>query len=190
MHKSPQKIFIYGVPGSGKTYISKKLSKILNLPVIEGDKIKSLARKGKPKDKFPFLYLGTSQAFGEFGKLSEETAIKGLLAVRETLKEFVKTEVDKQHGKGFILEAAFLDPNLLKNSGEAVLITVPDKARHKRQFLSHREKVFDFSGSEFKAARIVQEYLVPEAKGLNIPILVNDDRLDESIANLFLDLSA
>ena len=34
------RIFIYGVPGVGKTYFSKSLGRELNLSVVEADKIK------------------------------------------------------------------------------------------------------------------------------------------------------
>lgn len=152
------KIFIYGVPGAGKTYFSKALGKELNLSIFEGDKLK----KGEP---------GTCQAYKLFGDLNEENVIKGLMFVRNALKETVNNEIEKH--ESLILEAAFLDPNELKNKGRIILVTNQDEKKHKEYFLKHREKLLDFKGNEFKAARIVQEYLIKEAEKLDIEIISN-----------------
>lgn len=161
-----QIIFIYGVPGTGKTYYSKLLGKQLGLPVIEGDKIKNIARKGRPKNQFPFLYLGTCQAYQVFGELNQVNAIQGLKEVREALRPFVIEEIKKQNS--FILEAAFLDPNELQQFGKVILLTLTDENLHKKRYLSHREKILDFSANEFKTARIIQKFLIEEAEKLGI----------------------
>lgn len=151
------KIFIYGVPGSGKTYYSKQLSKKLNIPIIEADK--------KIKKKY-----GTCQAFKKFGPLNITNAIKGLLAVRDETREWVRKLITESD---FILEGAFLDPNDLNNFDKLILLVTTDEKQHKKQFLTHREKLLDFSGEEFKSARIIQDYLITEAKKLGVEIVVN-----------------
>lgn len=167
------KIFIYGVPGVGKTYFSRALGKKMGIKVIEADGLRKLAQKDKPRNKYPFLYLSTCKAYKEFGELNEANAIKGLLAVRQALQNVVNTELTGT--KDFVLEGAFLDPNQLKGLGRMILLTTTDENRHKKQFLTHREKSLDFAGAEFESARIVQKYLMQEAKHLNIEIVDNQD---------------
>lgn len=53
-----------------------------------------------------------------------------------------------------------------------------DEDRHRRQFLHHREKMLDIAMNEFKAARMVQEYLLKEAQRLSVDILNNDRDLE------------
>lgn len=170
------RVFIYGVPGTGKTSFSKRLGKRLRIPILEADTIKRKIRKNKPRDQFPFLYLATCKAYAIFGKLTMENAMKGMLAVRNALREAVIDEV-KYRGD-LILEGAFLDPVSLKKFGKVVLLTTMDESRHRRQFLRHREKLLDITMSEFRAARMVQEYLIEEAQRLGVDILDNDRDLE------------
>ncbi len=163
------KILIYGVSGSGKTYFSKKLGKQLGLPVFEADKIKDKLRETKKKEEYPFIYLGTCQAYRYFGELNKENVIKGLLSVREALNQAVIDELQK-HDQ-IIMEGAFFDPDSLKNLGRVILLTTIDEKRHRKQFLSHREKMLDIKNNQFKAARIIQGYLIEEAKSLGLEII-------------------
>src|SRR3989344_1697633 len=109
-------ILIYGVPGSGKTHISQKMSNDLKLPLFEADTLKDELRKLTTKEESPFLFLGTCQAYRHFGELNEDHALKGLKAVRRAFADRVNEEIQK-HDE-FIMEGAFLDPNLLKDSGK------------------------------------------------------------------------
>lgn len=167
------RLFIYGVPGSGKTHYSKVLGKKLNLPVIEADKIKKKARKDKSRKEYPFLYLGTCLAYKQFGDLNKENAIKGLKAVRHALNEAITGEINENNNS--IIEGAFLDPNSLTKFGRVILLITVDEQQHRKQFLKHREKLFDFKGNEFKSARLIQDFLIDEAKELNIEIIKNID---------------
>ncbi len=163
------RIFIYGVPGVGKTHYAKILGKELSLTVREADKVKIIARKNKPKKDYPFLYLGTCLAYRQFGELNKENAIKGLLAVRQALSEAVEAEI-KEHDNA-IIEGAFLDPRLVTKFGRTILLTAKDEQKHRQQFLHHREKLFDFNSDEFHSARIIQEYLIEEARQLKIEVI-------------------
>lgn len=154
-------IFIYGVPGVGKTYYSKNLGKKLNIPVFETDKLK----------KKPLPKLATCLAYKTFGKLTIENAIKGLMLVRDTYREAVEQEISKY--KNIIMESAFLDPNSLILIGKPVLLITSDKNKHLSQFSRHREKIFDIYKNEFRAARIIQKYLITEARKLYIEIVEN-----------------
>ncbi len=165
------KILIYGVPGVGKTHYAKVLGKELHLSVIEADKLRKPAQKNTSKKESPFLYLGTCLAYKQFGDLNKENAIRGLLAVRQALSAAVDAEIRKSDD--VIIEGAFLDPRLITQFGRVILLTTTDAQKHKKQFLSHPERLFDFAGREFKSARIVQEYLIEEAKKLGIEVVDN-----------------
>lgn len=154
------KTFVYGVPGSGKTYYSRALGKKFNIPVFEADKLK--------KKSFSRI-LSTCLAYTEFGDFSPENVIKGLLLVRDTYREVVEQEIIKY--TDVIMEGAFLDPNSLLGFSKPILLICSDEAKHKSQYLKHREKLLDFQGNEFRAARIIQKYLVSEAINLNIEVV-------------------
>lgn len=179
-----KRLFLYGVPGSGKTHVAKLLGARFNIKVLEGDIIRKKANKNKPLREFPFLHLGTCQAYKQFGDLTPENARKGLFAVRKALQFAVEREVKRRNGS-FVLEAAFLDPKTLASLGKIILLTTMDEARHKRQFLHHREKLLDITDGEFRAARINQKYLVDEANKLGIPIIDNNENLERSLATQF-----
>ncbi|OGN03339.1 MAG: hypothetical protein A2651_02545 [Candidatus Yanofskybacteria bacterium RIFCSPHIGHO2_01_FULL_42_12] len=164
-------VFIYGVPGSGKTYISHKMSGNLSLPLFEADTLKEGLRKVTTKEESPFLFLGTSQAYRHFGEFNKDNVIKGLKAVRRALAESVAEEV-KNHNE-VIMEGAFLDPNLLKDLGKLILVITSNEEQHRKQFFQHREESED-NISEFEAARIIQDFLIDEAKGLNVEIKENE----------------
>lgn len=166
-----KKVFIYGVPGSGKTYLSQKIADNLNLPLFEADTLKEPLRKFTTKDKSPFLFLGTSQAFRYFGEPNTENVIRGLKSVREVLADAVNKEI--QSRERVVVEGAFLDPNLLKNDGKLILVITSDEKQHRDQFFKNRENN-EANLEEFKAARIVQDFLVKEAKDLGIEILENE----------------
>lgn len=181
------KIFFYGVPGTGKTHLSKKLGKQLSLRVIEGDKLKKLARKNIPRSQNPFFYLGTCQAWQEFGPLNKENAIKGLLAVRQAFADFISQYL--QNKESFIFEAAFFDPNLVGNNDRVLrklsaksdhysLLITSDESQHRKQFYHHIEKRLNLKDTQFQATRMVQEYLIKEAKKLNIIIIENNGLKD------------
>jgi len=157
------RIFIYGVPGAGKTYYSKILGKKLNLPVLEADKIK--------RQVSPFKSIKTCLAYKRFGALTLKNVIKGLLLVRDTYQRVVEKEILKS--SDFIMEGAFLNPNQLIKFGKPILLITSDENKHRSQFLKHREKLLDFQKNEFQAARMIQKYMIAEAKRIGIEIIEN-----------------
>lgn len=170
------RIFIYGVPGVGKTHYSKVLGKELGLSVFEADKIKKEERKGKHKKNHPFLYLGTCLAYQQFGDLNEVNVIKGLIAVRHALQKALEAKI-KKHDHS-IIEGAFLEPGSVRKFGKPLLLVTTDEEKHKRQFLSHREKLLDLQNNEFRSARIIQKFLINEAKQLDIEIIDNKKKFE------------
>ncbi len=166
------KIFIYGVAGSGKTTFSLDLKEKTNYTLVEGDTLRALAQKGKTKEEAPFAYMGTSGAFRKFGDLTEENVIKGLRAVRDNMIPYIQEEIEK-HPNELIFECAFLDPEQVMNKGKLILLTKTDEESHRKQFFAHREE--NETGLEhFKAVRIIQEFLIAEAKQYPVEIVENN----------------
>lgn len=151
-----QRYFIYGVPGVGKTYFSKKLREKTELPHIELDSIKE---QNQP---------GTCQAYARFGELNEENAVRGLKFVRDLYRNKIKEVIDIKQGG--IFDAAFIDPNSVKSLGAVILIIALDEKLHREHFFVNRENTLD-TIHEFQVARLVQEYLIQEAKDLGIKIV-------------------
>jgi len=173
------RLFLYGAPGVGKTHIASLAGKAIEVCVIEGDQLKSKARQGVSRLTVPFLYLGTCQAYQEYGELTAEHVIKGLRSVRQALREVVIETVEAD--ENMILEGAFLDPVMLQQYGTCFLITCSDEQEHQRRFLQHREKLLDWNENEFRAARIAQEYYIQEAHTFGVQIIDSMDPIDESL---------
>lgn len=168
------KILIYGVPGSGKTTFSLDLKNKTDYPLVEGDSLRVFAQKDKTKEEDPFAYMGVSGAFRKFGDLTKENVIKGLRAVRENMVPYIEAEIEKYPDE-LILECAFLDPEQVANKGRVILLTKMDEVEHKKQFFAHREEN-EKSLEHFKASRIIQEYLIDEAK--NYPVEIVENKFD------------
>jgi 2-phosphoglycerate kinase len=176
-----QGIFIYGVPGSGKTTIGRGLAERLGYRFVEADRVRDQARdnpRGGPSA--PFLVVGTTEAWGMFGDLSPSTAMRGLIAVRDALALAVANEI-KQQRAPFVMEAAFLRPRDVRRVGPVLLVITEDEYDHEQHFFEHRLKERSTVES-FRAARMLQDYLIQEAAKASIPILSNRDAVDETIA--------
>lgn len=167
-------IFIYGASGAGKTHVSLVLQKRLKTSLFEADSIRDVVQKDTTKEKDPLLFLGTAQAYKHFGGVNPENCVKGLLAVREAMAGFVGKEI--QNKNKTIIEGAFLDPNKLIRHGKMLLIVTTDESGHKKHFFEHRPENQD-NIDEFRSARMVQDYLIEEARNLDITIIENNDEL-------------
>ena len=170
--QSDSKIFIYGVPGSGKTTFSLDLKEKTGYPLVEGDILRTLAQQGKTKEEEPFAYMGISAAFRKFGDLTQENVIKGLKAVRKNMAQYIQEEIEKYPNE-LILECAFLDPQQVADKGKIILLTKSDEESHRKQFFTHRE-VNEKSLEHFRAARIIQDFFIKEAGNYNVEIIENN----------------
>jgi 2-phosphoglycerate kinase len=171
--KQSKKIFIYGVPGAGKTTYSLQLKKQLSIPLVEADYLRQVfAQKDKTKEEDPFVYVGTTEAFRQFGDLNRENVIQGLKAVRKSMALYVHKELSKFSGRS-IIEGAFLDPEMLAKLGKLVLVVTSDESKHRVQYFQHREQNLT-TIENFKAARMLQEHLQTEALTYDVEILEND----------------
>lgn len=182
------KIFLYGVPGVGKSTLAKQLAQHLGYDYIELDTVRPNAQHLVTQEEAPFVYEYTTEAWRHFGELSSKTAVQGFLAVRHALTPFITSELEK-HPDNFVAEAVYLDPNAFMPQGASCfLITSPDQNQHFSQFFVRRPRTEDEENNQFKAARWMQDHLISEAKKLGLDIIDNQE-LDETIKKLNSRLS-
>jgi 2-phosphoglycerate kinase len=164
------KIFIYGVPGAGKTSTSRHLKLRLNYPLVEGDHIKEhILPLTKTEAEDPYLYTGTKQAWRHFGVLNKTNIIKGLEAVRLSAKTIIDNEITLYDN--LILEGIFLDP-AYSQQGKMFLIITEDEAQHRQQFFQNRPRT-QANEDGFVGGRLLQHHLIAEAQTYNIEIIPN-----------------
>ncbi len=169
-----RRVLIYGVPGTGKSTVAEMLAGSLGYKYIELDGIRSKAKKLVSQPHDPFLYEYTTRAWRQFGEFSKPNVVSGFLAVRDAMTKYVADELARQVD-GYIAEAVFIDPKLSDSTNAtALLITVANKHQHYAQFFTHRNKSSE-SGQQFEAARYIQDFLIEEARKLNISTFNNTD---------------
>lgn len=165
------KILVYGVSAAGKTTLCKLLREKTKFPLVHGDNI----RDGG--------YPGTKTAWRKYGSLTKENAIKGLHDVREYMQKDVHdklAELDE-----FIFEAVFIDPAQYHTKATIFLIVTTDEADHRKHFFERWPET-DERIESFRAVRIIQEYLIEEAKDLGIKIIHNIGTPEEVLKNFKL----
>lgn len=182
---SSKKIVIYGVPGSGKTTLAIKLSEALRLPHLEADEVRQIGKQNKSLEIAPFFFLPTTEAYRALGHRTRANVLEGFRRVREAYRVLVRQKINS-YRNGCIAEAAFINPATSEKNWLKILVIVPLAARHRKQFLLHRASNA-LINDQFKNARIIQKFLVDEAKRLNIPIIKNDSDI-KSLLKIALSL--
>lgn len=166
-------ILIYGVPDVGKTTITKCMHAKTGIYLIEGDFIR-------------IPYPATKYAWRKFGSLTKENAIRGLLYVRDYMHKDVDKVLDKH--KEVILEAVFIDPVKYHNRAKMYLLVCTDEATHRKQFFKKRAET-DESRENFLAIRMIQEFLLNEAKKLKVKVIQNDSNPDVVAQQIISEIS-
>jgi 2-phosphoglycerate kinase len=169
-------ILIYGAPGAGKTTASKLLHEKLKVELYEGDYLREVVlpnEVGESDD--PFLYVGTKQAWRQFGELNAENVVKGLKSVRKSMWPYIE-KVLAQYPE-VIFEAAFLDPTVFQHN-KLYLVVTTDELKHREQFFRGRKYFHPQYGSNeleegFQASRLIQDYLLAEAERLTVSVIRN-----------------
>jgi 2-phosphoglycerate kinase len=176
-------ILFYGVPGIGKTYITRKLSKKYNLPLIELDSLRKPLQIYSDLSSNPFLFYGTTEAYKAFGESTQGNIIKGLLSVRQAMETSVR-ELLSDINTRTIIEGAFLDPKYAIQYGEVLLLKQEDEQKHRQQFFENREDTEDNEKS-FVVSRVLQDYLIKEASKYRVPQFSSMDllKIQEYIQN-------
>lgn len=120
----------------------------------------------------------------EYGQFSVAHVIHGLLAVRAAMNPYVLEIIGQTQTKS-VIEGAFLNPSVLTQFTNGILVTRKNEKPHRLQFLIHRPN--QTSSTSYQASRIIQTYLLSEAKQLHIQSIESDYTLNkvEIVQNLF-----
>jgi 2-phosphoglycerate kinase len=176
------RIFIYGVAGTGKSFMSRYLKMRLNYPLIEADTLKehSLAITSSP-----FISIGPKYAWRRFGAMTPANIIKGLEAVRASARSAIEAEL--QTYENVIMEGVFLGPAYASH-GKMILMIVVDASRHRDRYFRKRAHTKE-DEEGFAASRLLQDYLITEARQLGIEIIENHEDSPLLAESLSLALS-
>ena len=167
------KYFIYGVPGVGKTTFASTFAKQHNYKYLELDYLRIKSQKTTIREKEPFIYEYSTEAWKKFGELSIDTAVEGFLAVRKAFQKYIALEI-AQFNEDLIAEAVYIDPLVAKTlKSKVTLIITSDEKLHYSHFFLHRDNSNE-EDMQFKAARYIQSFLIKEARDLNIEIIDNN----------------
>ena len=166
-------IFIYGAPGAGKTTVSDALQDKTKIPIVHGDFIR----------EFP----GTKSAWRKYGSLTKKNVVSGLDYVREYMSADVSIIFSKADRT--IFEAVFIDPDQYYDKTNVFLIVTLDEDEHREHFFEPvYRKETDETKENFLAVRMIQDYLIEEAKSLNVKVIHNTDSTMKALDELILEL--
>lgn len=170
------KYYLYGVPGVGKTYFSQRLAEKTGFQLIELDTLRKVAQNFETREQNPFVYLGTSEAYSEFGNNSRANIIKGLKSVRKAMFKYVLEKLNSLENS-YIAEGAFIDPNNLVEKTKGILVVQLDEQQHFEQFFKHRDKS-QHNIASFQIVLEIQDFLIKEAESLDVSVIESGDNIN------------
>jgi 2-phosphoglycerate kinase len=169
--------YIYGVPGTGKSTLAQEAARSADSEFVELDTVRPIAQAKATIQQEPFLYEYTTEAWKKFGPLNYENVVRGLIGIRQAFKPFIEQELAK-YSRNVIAEAVFVDP-----SGSAILITSSDEDLHYNNFFVHRQRNND-ADLQFQAARLMQDFLIQEARERGLMTIDNNGSVEDSVAEI------
>jgi 2-phosphoglycerate kinase len=187
----PPVIFILeGASSTGKSMIA--LEMIFNLGVtriLSTDTIRQVLRSIKDENKHPELFCHTYQAHihKQVGSENLDPILRGFLAQLEHIDPFVKSGVQKfiNEGTDALVEGVHIIPGALEGLSVGVIeiLIDPDAKTHEEMFVSKYRsgKLRTVSKdeairiNEFQAAKMIQEYMIEQAKAKNIHTIPFND---------------
>ena len=188
----PYVILVGSASGIGKSTIANELSKELNIRyLLETDFIREIVRGVIGSDYAPALHkssynayttLKTAHIIDSENKLIEagfeEHASFVIPAIEKVIKRSIK---DKN---SLVIEGVHLVPGLIKlkqfanDANIYFFILTVDKEVHQERFIK-RAMELKRGGAQldyFKENRIINDYLINQAKSNNVPVLNNEDK--------------
>ena len=183
-------ILIGGATGVGKSKLAAELAGILEINrMASTDSIREVMRKMISKELVPSIHVSSYEAgdviykFGEMEK--EEKILYGFLDQTEKVLTGVEAVINRaiKENVSLIVEGIHLIPGIFdKLKGRAhvthLILTTLDEEIHKSRFKS-RERISQRTSKRylrnFKAIRLIQDYLYKTATEKNISIVENID---------------
>ncbi|WP_163328626.1 ATP cone domain-containing protein [Desulfurobacterium thermolithotrophum] len=186
----PVIILIGGATGVGKSKLAAELAGILEINrMASTDSIREVMRKMISKELVPSIHVSSYEAgnvvykFGEMEK--EQKILYGFLDQTEKVLTGVEAVINRaiKENISLIVEGIHLIPGVFDRLKEKayvihLILTTLDEEMHKSRFKS-REKVSQRTSKKylrnFRAIRLIQDYLYKTAAERNIPVVENID---------------
>ena len=182
----PVILILEGASSTGKSMIA--LEMIYNLGVtriLSTDTIRQILRSIKDEKEHPELFCHTYQAHihKQVGRETIDPILRGFLAQLEHIDPFVKKGVQKfiNEGTDALVEGVHIIPGALEglSIGVIEILINPDAMTHEEMFVSKYRsgklrtvsKDEAIRTKEFQAAKMIQEYMVEQAKAKKINIV-------------------
>ncbi len=170
-------VYIYGVPGTGKSTVAKTVARHLKYRFVELDDIRPIAQSKVNVSQEPFLYEYTTEAWRRFGSLNYENVVRGLTHIRDAFEPFIWDYLNG-YRENAIAEAVFVKPQ-----ASSILIVNTNEDLHYSNFFVHRKHGED-ADLQFKAARLMQDFLILEANEKGISVVQNDSTVENCVAQI------
>jgi 2-phosphoglycerate kinase len=179
-------LILEGASSTGKSMIA--LEMIYNLGVtriLSTDTIRQVLRSIENQKEHPELFCHTYQAHihKQLGEESLDPIIRGFLAQLEHIEPFVKKGVGKfmNEGTDALVEGVHIIPGTLDGLGKGIIevLVNPDTKTHEEMFVSKYRsgklrtvsKDEKIRTAEFQAAKMIQEYMIEQAKNKKTNII-------------------
>ncbi|ENN95688.1 2-phosphoglycerate kinase [Methanocaldococcus villosus KIN24-T80] len=205
LEKKPLTILIGGASGVGTSTIAFEIASRLGISSVIGtDSIREVMRKIISKDLVPTLYESSYTAWKVLRDFNEgdtkKLYIRGFERHAESVLVGVEGVIDRAmvEGLNLIIEGVHLVPSLLKPKYLDnpyiifIMLTVEDEDMHKMRFYA-RSKISERPKERylkhFKIIRLINDYLVDNAKKMGIPVInnVSISKTVESCLNIITD---
>lgn len=199
--------FISGIPGSGKSTVSKKLAEALGIyQVVSTDAIRAIVQRYHNKEEFPELFESSYNVYKHAPEGENNPVVWGFFRQAELMKPGVKGLFKREvaENQDLILEGVHLIPGYYHVPEGVefhhILITVSDKEKYRKQILGQG---IERSKEKINAADYClefQDYLIDCAKRFNkfhqetngrnerdsrpVTIIENNGTIDEMIAKI------
>jgi len=170
----------------GKSALSLELGKKLKISqIVDVDVVREAIRGFSSKNDQPYLYYNSTTAWEHVNDDSEMSVICSFIKYCESILLSIIRIIERAYvlGKDTIIEGvqiipSFFEEYLKKKNFHLIMVGCSEKnhllniARRKKEFGGINPKRFY---ERFPKARIIQDYLLQDAKTNNVPCVVNCD---------------
>lgn len=182
----PVVIVLEGASASGKSMLALDVISLLSATrIISTDTIRQILRGLHSEEEHPELFCHTYQAYKcrQSGPRELDPILRGFHAQCELMESAIRSTIQRvlDEGTEAIVEGVHILPGSLQILGPSVIeiLINPDSASHHAMFLAKHStsglKTVSADAiirdTEYRAARMIQEYMVELAKSSNIKVI-------------------